>query len=282
MKYRYNKEELELVVSKSLSIAQVCRELGIRPIGGNYKTITSKINKYKIDISHFTGRAWNVGERFRTIKKSRELSEILVENSPMISTVNLKRRLIKENILEYKCAICGINTWRNNAITLELDHINGNNTDNRLENLRLLCPNCHSQTDTFRGKTKLSASSERKKVEYLKFRETLTGNADGNPEPSLISKEGAETLRDIPKSKICLHCGKEFIGIGKKFCSYTCSVEDSRKHIPLKEELLEIFKLKKSFLQVSKHYNVSDNAIRKWCIRYNILDMVKRKSKPLN
>lgn len=201
MKYKHTKEDLEKAIIKSLSIAQVCRELGIRPVGGNYKTLNSKIEKYEIDTSHFTGKVWNIGKRFKPIKKRRELSEILVENSTAINTTHLKKRLIIEGILEYACAKCGLNNWNDAEITLELDHINGNNLDNRLVNLRLLCPNCHSQTETFRGKSKLSASSERRNVEYLKFRETLTGNAVGNPEPSLSNKEGAETLRDTPKSK---------------------------------------------------------------------------------
>lgn len=80
-----------------------------------------------------------------------------------------------------------------------MHHINGNNLDNRLENLQVLCPNCHALTENFRGKAKLSALSEMREVEYRKFRETLTDNADGNPEPSLNNKEGAETRHDTPK-----------------------------------------------------------------------------------
>ena len=97
-----------------------------------------------------------------------------------------------------------------------MHHINGINTDNRLENLQLLCPNCHALTDNYRGKNQLSALSEKKEVEYRKFKEALTGNADGNLEPSLINnKEGAETRHDKPKSskrkekpkRYCKYCG---------------------------------------------------------------------------
>ncbi len=81
--------------------------------------------------------------------------EILVENSPYKNIPILKKRLLKEGLLEYKCAICG-NTgeWLGQPLTLQLDHINGDHFDHRLENLRLLCPNCHSQTETFSGKNK--------------------------------------------------------------------------------------------------------------------------------
>ena len=66
----------------------------------------------------------------------------------------LKERLVKEGILEYKCAECGISKWNNKPLSLHLDHINGINNDHRIENLRFLCPNCHSQTDTYAGKNR--------------------------------------------------------------------------------------------------------------------------------
>ena len=83
-------------------------------------------------------------------------------------------------------------------IPLEIHHVNGNNTDDRLTDLLLLCPNCHALTHNYRGKTKLSALSEKRDVEYRKFKEALAGNADGNLEPSL-RKEGAETRHGTPK-----------------------------------------------------------------------------------
>jgi len=84
------------------------------------------------------------------------LSEILVENSGYTNIARLKIRLLREGLLEAKCygEGCGLTEWRGQPISLQLDHINGDNLDHRIENLRLLCPNCHSQTETFAGKNK--------------------------------------------------------------------------------------------------------------------------------
>jgi len=200
MRYKHTKEDLEAVIKDALSIAEVCRKLGIRPIGGNYKTLKSKILKWNLDISHFTGRGWNVGLKFKP-KMPSDLSVVMVENSSYVNSNHLKKRLLREKVLDWECKKCKLKIWNNFPIPLELNHINGNNLDHRLENLELLCPNCHAQTPNYRGKNlKKSARSEKIEVEYRKFKET-PAEMRGNLEPSLINKEGAETLHGTPKLK---------------------------------------------------------------------------------
>ena len=84
--------------------------------------------------------------------KSLDLKEILNGKHPQYQTFKLKNRLIKEGIKDWKCEVCDLEKWNNDWIPLELDHIDGNRTNHRLENLRMICPNCHSQTETFRAK----------------------------------------------------------------------------------------------------------------------------------
>ena len=93
-----------------------------------------------------------MGKKGQSVTAKYSLDEILIENSPYMSITRLKIRLINEGKMEYKCQNCGITEWLGKPITLQLDHINGVNNDHRLINLRFLCPNCHSQTDTYAGK----------------------------------------------------------------------------------------------------------------------------------
>lgn len=149
LKKKYTLEELKEAVANSFSIAGVLKSLGLIVAGGNYKTIKEKIAKYKLDTSHFTGMGWNKGKKIPGEKIP--LSKILVNGSTYRTSL-IRPRLIKEGLKEHKCEICGNTTWQGKEIPLELHHINGINTDNRIENLQLLCPNCHALTDTFRGK----------------------------------------------------------------------------------------------------------------------------------
>jgi 5-methylcytosine-specific restriction endonuclease McrA len=124
--------------------------LGLQTKGGSSTdTLKRRIKELNCDISHF-------GVKPIPNQAKYSLDEILIENSTYANISSLKRRLIKEGVLEYKCSCCGINDWLGKPITLQLDHINGKNNDHRLENLRFLCPNCHSQTETYAGKNKVS------------------------------------------------------------------------------------------------------------------------------
>ena len=152
MANKRTKQEFEYAAKESFSIAGMCRILGLKPSGGNYKLIHNVIHEYKINTSHFTGQGWNTDLRFKPFVE-KPIADILIIDSTYQSH-KLKRRLLKEGIKQALCEQCGLSEWRGRPIPLELHHINGNNTDNRLENLMLLCPNCHALTDSYRGKNK--------------------------------------------------------------------------------------------------------------------------------
>ena len=150
---RWTDSELHDVVNNSLTLSEVARQLGYEPNGGIHRWLTTHIRRLGINTSHFKGQGWARGvPRPGTGFVKRPLEEILVRHSPAVSSGALRRRLIKEGVKSAKCEECGLDTWRGQPITLQLDHINGDHTDNRLENLRILCPNCHAQTPTWCNK----------------------------------------------------------------------------------------------------------------------------------
>ena len=197
MKTQYSKEDVINAVAANQSIAGVLRQLGLRPVGGNYKTVRSLIVKYNLDASHFTGQGWNVGLKFRP-KQTISDEDVFVAASDYRCSWRLRERYKKLRKISH-CEKCGLSEWQGQPIPLEIHHINGINTDNRLENLILICPNCHALTKYYRGRAHLSARSERRDVECRKFKETLTGRAEGNLEPSSGDGEGAETRHGTPK-----------------------------------------------------------------------------------
>lgn len=147
---KFTEMQLCDAVKSSRSIRQVLKKLGLIEAGGNYSTVKNRITELHLNTSHFLGKRWKRGNSI-PVFQAKPLRDILVENSSYQS-YKLKNKLIQEGLKQELCEQCRNLFWNGVKIPVELHHINGDRRDKRLENLQLLCPNCHAQTETYRAK----------------------------------------------------------------------------------------------------------------------------------
>lgn len=152
--HKYTLEILQPIVDESYQWAEVCRKLGIQPFTGAQSYLKRRSDQLGVKYDHFKGQGWSRG---RTFQPKRPIEEYLVKDSTIKSDA-LRRRLIKEGIKEAKCESCGIVEWQGVPAPLELNHKNGDHWDNRLENLEVICPNCHALKSTNGGRNIKRAS----------------------------------------------------------------------------------------------------------------------------
>lgn len=167
-KYIWDETELKKVVKDCVSYREVLRKLNIPTSGNNSSTLKRKIKEYNISTEHFTFHS-----RQQSTKKPVEV--FLLKNTQIASS-KLKEKLFSSGLKKNICEICGTSSWLGKRLNCQLHHINGDNTDNRLENLQILCPNCHSQTDNYCGQVK----PQKKEKHYCQEcgRELKTKNAE--------------------------------------------------------------------------------------------------------
>lgn len=151
---KYTNQQIIDAVPNCTSVRQLLLTLGVAARGGNYKTVLAKLKSLGIDHTHFTGQGHNKGKILK--EKQSHASHHLFYGST-ITSYSLKLRLIRDGYFTHQCSCCGLSEWQSQPIPLELDHIDGDNLNNAIENLRLLCPNCHALTPTYRGKNQKRA-----------------------------------------------------------------------------------------------------------------------------
>lgn len=156
MSEKYTKQMLEKAAKKSESVTGVMRELGITYLSGNMRThIKKRLEHHKIDTSHFLGSNWVKGKKSpkRLTPKDVFVYDRCNGNKEKVATL---RRCMIESGIEHSCKFCDLSSeWNSKPLTLQIDHIDGDFLNNKINNLRFLCPNCHSQTETFGGKNKV-------------------------------------------------------------------------------------------------------------------------------
>ncbi len=223
--YANSDDDFKSLVTSCYSYSEILRKLELVTNGSASRTVLKRrILELNIDINHFDPYKNSV---LGLPKIS--LEKILVENSSYYNNSSLKKRLLKDRIITYKCSICNLHEWLDAPISLQLDHINGVNTDNRIGNLRLLCPNCHSQTITFAGK-----------------------NIKKTPRPKLY------------ENKLCKWCNENFHckTSTQRYCSVSCRI-NGRIEIDIDKSKLEMLIWTYSFQEVGARLGISDNGVKK-------------------
>lgn len=169
-------EQFAEAVGRSRTIAEALKRLGLVPRGQNYRTFRRHCERLKLDTGHFLGKAHLAGQNRHNLSTRIPLAEILVENSTYENTPRLGERLVREGVLTERCYECGLTEWRGQKLRFRLDHINGKNRDHRRENLRFLCPNCDSLTDTYCGRNSAGERLTRRQRERRQMdREGVSG-----------------------------------------------------------------------------------------------------------
>ncbi len=267
---RISNEDFKRFVEESHTYADVCRKIGWKPQGGNYRYVKKYINELELDISHFTMK----GKVNSGVKHNEKKVEDYLTTNSYIKADRLKWKLFSTSLKEYKCEKCGRTHWEGEQISLQLHHINGDNTDNRLENLQILCPNCHSQTDNYCGAN--NRHDDVSKKYYCRccgkeMDKTHTGLCEECYEALVGGKLDATRMLPHPRVRrygICVDCGKQ-INAESVRCD-ECNKKLQRKvERPSKEELNQLLK-ESNFSAIGRTYGVSDNAVRKWCKYYDL------------
>lgn len=248
-KSKYTKELLEPIVRESITLAEVLQKLGLGKTGGNRRNINSQIKKLGISTQHFVGASWAKGQTASSnpaiwrnrAKNTYPDEEVFVECSTYNGGSRLTKRLIQKG-WDYRCNECGIERWRDKPLALHLDHINGIHNDNRLENLRFLCPNCHQQTENWGSKNqKVKLETNNQVLESLL------------PENAIIN--------DIANEK-------EEIKVRTKKCRVP-RINSRKVERPSKEDLQKLV-WEKPTTHIARDFGVSDKAVEKWCKAYDI------------
>lgn len=214
--------DLREAVKNSFNRTQVAKALGLTTLGANSKTINREIKRLGLDISHFDTNSEHLKKLRQQAKKTKN-EEIFIKDSSIARSA-IKARILRDNLIPYKCAICSMKKWKGKELSLHLDHINGINNDNTLSNLRFLCPNCHSQTSTYCGKK----------------------------------------LKREKKKNFCIDCNIEIYQGSRRCnpCALIFNRSNTKIEWPSTTDLIEMVNLI-GYRGVGKKLKVSDNAVKK-------------------
>ena len=267
-------EKLKNEVILSKNFRELLLRMGYKEGSASRQRLKKALMDNKISVSHFTGKLWAKGKTALDDPRIGKPSEEIFCVGSSCGRSYVKKLIIEKTLKEYKCSLCGLVKWKDKEINLHLDHINGKNNDNRLENLRFLCPNCHSQTPTYCSNVQnrytdeqiLSAAKESASIREVMLKIGMTTGTNYKRLKKLLPHLVKSPPKIFKEKKI-----RTGFTVKNKSIEWINKIAFSNRKVerPDKETLLDLIK-KKSMVQVGKQFSVSDNAIRKWCKYYGI------------
>lgn len=263
---KFSKEELEVFVRDSYSYAELAEKLGYSSKSGSGQNQAKEMCKlYGFSTEHF----------------SQKLRPSTVKTEQVFVKGYKSRETLRKNLIVlrgHKCECCGLDSWNDLPIALQVHHKDGDGLNNLLDNLELLCPNCHSQTDNYCGRNKTGTGiNEEDFVEALRSSTNIhqalvkVGKVDGNwysKAKELMEKYDITFALPQKEDKTCPSCGK-LIARYSETCLECAHLKLRVSERPSREELKKLIRTK-SFCSIARDYGVSDNAIRKWCKAENL------------
>lgn len=254
-----DKEYISNVVAKHQTYTDIIKDLGLQVKSGNFQTLLKYIKIYNINISHLNGKEIAYNKLKLANKKKLLSNENYFIKDVFRNNHTTKKRILTSKLKKYECAECNHPpTWNGKELILQLDHIDGDRFNNLLENLRFLCPNCHSQTETYGG------SNLKKDFDFHNYKEEIKSK---DKIINLLKENGIEaTIKffKISSSKFKSLCNIYEINLN----NYKKS-NQSKIVWPEKETLQQKI-LNNSFADLSKELNVAGNAIKKHALKHGL------------
>ena len=280
---KLNLDEVRTVVLETLSAAEACRRLGMSTAGSATR-FRKFLDHNQIDHSHWTGQLWSKGKTSLEDKRIKSTGNTYEDVFCINSSANatyVKSLIIRKELLPYKCSVCNMNPiWNGKGLKLQMDHINGNKKDQRLENLRMICPNCHSQTETFGSKNKSKGfPSEEKIIEVLKNTSSITEAIRELGINQINFKKLKNIIEineivQIPKEKqikFCINCNQKYDSNSEKFCSNDCRIEFTKNPVNWEHGNVNTYEYRKCRCDLCKKVNTENKKNQR-----NILTAPKR------
>lgn len=260
--YQITDEEFKELIANNYSYSDCLRKLGLGTRGGHSTDVIKKrIKELGCTTEHFkqtNSSGW--------IPHKLVLEDVFAQNSCTNSSHTVRKLVLRHNLLPYKCALCGITEWAGKPISLQLHHENGIKTDNRLENLKFLCPNCHAQTDNYGSKNKQTQPTQTKRIVVENISHKNKYSAEETNKETMTKRPNKETLEFLINNHTNVEIGKMYNVAPQTISKWmkVYGIERKKYFELISEDLRKQYEKGKTIHELAETYNVASNTMREY------------------